>query len=58
MFPSRYGDLTPKGIAARLHAIVWILVGIVNFGILTGALTTALTSASVYDDTRIYGVQV
>ena len=54
----RYGDLTPKGIAARLHAIIWILIGIINLSILTGALTTALTAVTVYDNTLIYGVKV
>ena len=58
MLCCRYGDLTPKGIGARLFTVVWILVGLVNFSILTGALTTALTTITVYDNTLIYGVQV
>ncbi|XP_065061575.1 uncharacterized protein LOC135688582 isoform X2 [Rhopilema esculentum] len=53
-----YGDITPKGILARLYAVVWILIGIINLGILTGALTTAMTVAQVYDSSMIYNVKV
>ena len=34
-----YGDKTPKSILARMFSIIWILTGIVVFGILTGELT-------------------
>ena len=37
-----YGDKTPKSILARIFAIIWILTGIVVFGILTGELTTSI----------------
>ncbi|XP_065061396.1 uncharacterized protein LOC135688464 [Rhopilema esculentum] len=53
-----YGDITPKGILARLYAVVWILIGIVNLGILTGALTTAMTVSQVYDSSMIYDVEI
>ena len=34
-----YGDKTPKSILARFFSIIWILTGIVVFGIFTGELT-------------------
>eukprot|EP00794_Sanderia_malayensis_P015286 gene15286-16863_t len=51
-----YGDLTPRSIAARLFAVVWIIIGLINLSIFTGALTTALTTSAVYSDSKIYGV--
>lgn len=41
-----YGDRTPKSVLGRLFAILWILVGITLFGLLTGILTTAIMSAN------------
>ena len=37
-----YGDKTPRSISARLFTIVWIHIGIVLCGILTGSLTTII----------------
>ena len=34
-----YGDKTPRTVPARLYSIVWILIGIVAFGVLTSELT-------------------
>ena len=34
-----YGDKTPKSIPARMFSVIWILIGIVAFGILTGEIT-------------------
>jgi len=53
-----YGDLTPRGIASRIFAIIWILIGMVNLAIFTGALTTAITASQVYNDPIMYGVEV
>ena len=33
-------------------------MGMVNLAIFTGALTTAITAAQVYDDPMMYGVEV
>ena len=54
----RYGDLVPRGSGPRLFAIVWILVGMINLAIFTGALTTAITATQVYSDPSLYGVEV
>ena len=34
-----YGDKTPKSIAARIFSVIWILIGILVFGIITGEIT-------------------
>ena len=41
-----YGDKTPKSISARLYSIVWIMIGIIGFGILTGQLTGEIVKAN------------
>eukprot|EP00111_Clytia_hemisphaerica_P017640 TCONS_00052178-protein len=38
-----YGDRTPQSIAARLFAIVWILIGIVFFNVYTSMFTSVLS---------------
>ena len=37
-----YGDKTPKSILARVFSVIWILTGIVVFGIFSGELTTSI----------------
>ena len=54
----RYGDLTPRAIVSRVFAIIWIFIGMVNFAIFVGALTTAITATQVHSDAKIYGVEV
>lgn len=54
----RYGDLTPRGTLSRIFAIMWMLIGMVNLAIFTGALTTAITASQVYNDPQMYGVDV
>lgn len=40
-----YGDKTPRTIAGRLFAIIWVLIGITLFNMLTGVCTTAIESS-------------
>ena len=40
-----YGDKTIKSIPARLFSVIWILIGIAMFGLLTGLLTTEILKA-------------
>lgn len=42
-----YGDKTPRSIPGRLFAVVWILMGITLFGILTGLLTSAIQGSII-----------
>ena len=55
---ARYGDISPSTVISRLFAVVWILVGLVSSAILIGGITTALTTASVLNDAKLYGTQV
>ena len=41
-----YGDKTPKTVAARLFSIVWILIGMTTFSMLTGKLTFEISEAN------------
>ena len=57
-YPHRYGDKTARGFWARIVAILWTMVGLVVNGILIGALSTAVTIASVDETTTLYGSTV
>ena len=37
-----YGDKAPRSIPARLFSIIWIIVGITTFSIVTAMLTTEI----------------
>lgn len=54
----RYGDKVPKANASKAFAIVWILTGLVMMGILSGALTTAITIFVFEADIILYGTKV
>ncbi|XP_028409023.1 uncharacterized protein LOC114531609 [Dendronephthya gigantea] len=53
-----YGDRSPRGYAARVFAIVWVLVGLVIISITTGVITTSLTAITLSTDLRLYGAKV
>lgn len=53
-----YGDRSPKGYAARVFAIVWILVGLVVISITTGVITTSLTAITLSTDVKLYGARL
>ena len=41
-----YGDRIPKSIPARIFSVLWILIGVALFDILTGLITTALINVN------------
>ena len=45
-------------VQARLFSVVWILIGLVIFGIFAGSITTALGSVVFTAETGIYGAKV
>ena len=47
-----YGDKAPKSIAARLFSIIWIIVGITTFSIVTAMLTSEIFRANTIDPPR------
>ena len=55
---NRYGDKVPKAYVSKAFAIIWILIGLVIMGILSGALTSAVTSFVFETDIMLYGTKV
>ena len=53
-----YGDRCPAGNIGRAFATVWVLIGLVVVSLMTGALTTALTSITESSGVQIYGSKV
>jgi hypothetical protein len=58
VFSYRYGDRSPRGYAARVFAILWVLVGLVVISITTGVITTSLTAITLSTDLQLYGAKV
>ena len=53
-----YGDKTPRTIGARLWSVIWIMIGIIGFGILTGQLTGEIVKANSPPDPTMKGKEV
>ena len=41
-----YGDKAPKSIPARIFSIIWIIVGITSFSLITATLTSEIVAAN------------
>ena len=41
-----YGDKTPKSVSGRLLSIIWIVVGIASFSLITATLTSEIVAAN------------
>ncbi|XP_057309219.1 uncharacterized protein LOC130647392 [Hydractinia symbiolongicarpus] len=53
-----YGDIAPRGIPGRIFAVIWIMGGLVIISIITGAISTALTIASLTNIENLYGAKL
>ena len=52
---SRYGDKSPRSVPARVFAVLWILIGITTFSLVTAMLSSELTKASALPVPQIEG---
>ena len=53
-----YGDKSPKSFPARLLAVVWILIGITCFSMVTAMLSSELTKANSLPPPEVEGAKV
>ncbi|XP_048579474.1 uncharacterized protein LOC116616082 isoform X2 [Nematostella vectensis] len=53
-----YGDRVPCSFRAKLFSIVWVMLGLVIWGIMNGAVCTALTVMVFEASTSLYGTKV
>ena len=44
-----YGDRIVKSIPARIYSVVWILIGMITFSLVTALLTSGIMKANEYD---------
>ena len=54
----RYGDIAPRSIPGRIVAMIWTLIGLVLVGILTGALTSTVTTLTIPPTAKLYDTNV
>ncbi|XP_068672285.1 uncharacterized protein [Montipora foliosa] len=52
-----YGDTAPRSVQARLYSILWMLLGMVAFSVLTANFTSSLTH-EIEEDLNLYGKTV
>lgn len=52
-----YGDTAPKSIPARLYSILWMLLGMVAFSVLTANFTSSL-NYEIEEDLNLFGKTV
>jgi len=52
-----YGDTAPKSIPARLYSILWMLLGMVAFSVLTANFTSSL-NYEIEKDLNLFGKKV
>ena len=57
-FDFRYGDIAPRSVPGRIIAIVWTIVGLVVWGITSGALTSSITTKTLPTNFKLYGTKV
>lgn len=53
-----YGDKTPKSVAGRLLSILWIIVGITSFSLITATLTSEIVAANSLPPPKIEDANV
>ena len=53
-----YGDKTPKSIAAKIFCVIWVLVGVTSFCMLTATLTGELMMAKSPPEPSMKGAKV
>ena len=54
----RYGDISPRSVPGRIVAMIWTLIGLVLVGILTGALTSTITTLTIPPAPKLYDTNV
>lgn len=52
-----YGDTAPKSIPARLYSVLWMLLGMVAFSVLTANFTSSLNH-EIAEDLSLFGKKV
>lgn len=56
-FRCSYGDTAPKSIPARLYSVLWMLLGMVAFSVLTANFTSSL-NYEIAEDLSLFGKKV
>ena len=57
-FIQRYGDTAPRSIPARLYSILWMIIGMIAFSVLTANITSSLSHQTFDAEERLFGKKV
>jgi hypothetical protein len=55
---SRYGDTAPRSVPARLYSILWMIIGMIAFSVLTANITSSLSQKSFDSEEKMFGKRV
>ena len=58
LFNLRYGDFVPTTNSSKVLMIIWVLVGLVTMGVITGVISSGMTVDGVEGELKLYGTKV
>lgn len=53
-----YGDTAPRSIPARLYSILWMIIGMIAFSVLTANITSSLSQRTFDAEEKLFGKKV
>ena len=53
-----YGDTAPRSVTARLYSILWMIIGMIAFSVLTANITSSLSQKSFDAEEKMFGKRV
>ncbi|CAB4018326.1 Potassium voltage-gated channel subfamily F member 1, partial [Paramuricea clavata] len=53
-----YGDTAPRSVPARLYSILWMIIGMIAFSVLTANITSSLSQKTFDSEEKLFGKRV
>ncbi|XP_028415896.1 uncharacterized protein LOC114539464 [Dendronephthya gigantea] len=53
-----YGDTAPRSVPARLYSILWMIIGMIAFSVLTANITSSLSQKTFDAEEKMFGKRV
>ena len=55
---NRYGDFVPTTNASKVIMMLWVLIGLVTMGVITGVISSGMTVGDQETKLKLYGTLV
>jgi len=53
-----YGDFVPTTTKSKFLMILWVMIGLVTMGVITGVISSGMTVGGVEEEIKLYGTKV